>query len=550
LQEWPDKELLVCDDPNSKFDFDSQWDLAVRATEGLVAGPLPRATYLQVPTPFLGEKRNLMMQQTDGDLAVFFDDDDQYLPGYIKHAADYLNKNPDCPGNMRSANLWVYHLADGRYLRHRIWGGASTVLRADVMRKLLDVGFRYPEQKKRASDWWFGTDINNAEMIKYGGDDKETVKFLRHWNEGRFDASRRERLKKILASKAGYWESRQRTWVNSKIPDLGDHLVVIRAPTGHTCRSERGWGSAEESKYDKDLSWLRGKLPEPMLPLMEELSKKLYKPHPEAAVSELKLELPVWALQKKGYGLGNFLVMTPMLRGVSEKHGSPIPVFFATGSLKEIFQDCPFLEVLPNRPANEPTYQTRRPGKDREGNENDADCFYRVHVDDNARPPTYVDRPDPPADLPSGPKVAVFHGCLSHSDGKGKILSKRVRQAMLNGVIKAGATPVLLGNDEDRERFWRGFSIPSRVYSMLGKPLRTQVGALAACNCFISNDTGFAHVAGALEIPGTVLWRKSAFWRFGIPYPGVTHYRDIEGKEEGYIEAIQHQLNQVMEAAI
>ncbi len=282
-----------------------------------------------------------------------------------------------------------------------------------------------------------------------------------------------------------------------------------------------------------------------MVPGMEDLISRFHRPHPSAAPPDL--EIPFWVLQKRGYGLGNFLTMTPALQGLSIEKGKRIPVFFSDSKLGEIFKDSPYIQVLKSRPTNDPEIKTRRPSKIRKEDENDADCFYRHYVGDGERPPTYVDRPQPPKDFPPGPCVAVFHGCLNHNASKGKLLPEKTLQVLLNRVAKAGSTPVILGNKQDYDRFWKALKYPEGTFSMIGRPLRVQVGALAACDCFISNDTGLAHVAGALGVTGTILWRKSAFKRFALPYPGVTHFRDEEGRHEEYVKAIDRQLGQLKE---
>jgi glycosyltransferase involved in cell wall biosynthesis len=73
-----DRELLVHDDSPAPSPF-------------FAALSDPRVSYLHAPTRLtIGEKRNQLIAQAQGELIAFFDDDDHYAPGYLAAMAGAL----------------------------------------------------------------------------------------------------------------------------------------------------------------------------------------------------------------------------------------------------------------------------------------------------------------------------------------------------------------------------------------------------------------------------------------------------------------------------
>jgi hypothetical protein len=322
----------------------------------------------------------------------------------------------------------------------------------------------------------------------------------------------------------------------ASIPRIGDQEIVLRLPHGHTSTQ---WKELLNEHYDHRGEWLLSQVPAVMRPTLQTWIDRY---------QEVTEEVPMrkWILQDPIFQLGNFVILTPTLRALSAKWGRPVPVFFANAYIGALYQDAPFLEILSRRPNTPPLLQTGNPRRQRQPNETDGACYYRIHGGDDpgAMPEPYVDRPDPPGDLPAGPKVGVMHGCLAQREDlrKQKILPAPTRQAMLDEAVAVGMVPVLLGNEADRKAFWKDIAAPAGTFDMLGRPIREQVGALAACDLFIANDTGLAHVAGALKVPGLILWKTSAAHRFQMLYPGVEHVQSAEGDPQVYLKAIARRL--------
>lgn len=236
-----------------------------------------------------------------------------------------------------------------------------------------------------------------------------------------------------------------------------------------------------------------------------------------------------WMLQHAGYGVGNFVMATPALRLLSEKHQTKVKVFFATPPLGELYKDCPFIEVLKKRPKEPPFYSIRL--LQRLKKESDAEALCRIlKVGKKNIPHTYVD----PVDLIDFPKkdkkcVAVFHGCLSQVYRNEKNVGQETRQYIIDRLLEKDVRVVLLGSKGDNDKYWNVNNLKG-VENLLGKySLPESVSILRQCDNFISNDTGLYHVAGAFKKKGLVLWKKTNFIKNKSPYGGIKHCVNPKG---------------------
>ena len=218
--------------------------------------------------------------------------------------------------------------------------------------------------------------------------------------------------------------------------------------------------------------------------------------------------------QERDWGLGNFVMATPMMQLQSKKIGRPIPTFFTNRQIASLYRDAPFVEILEKRPSGPNEYGSSRHPKKRLPGESDSEAYCRIHLKHSGEiPGTYVDRPDPfECDFErrnDRPHIAVFHGCLGEGLRKRKDIGAATRQSILDGISKRGMVPVLLGSQADIDNFWRHNGLKHCIHLAGKLSLRDSVSVLARCDAFISNDTGLYHVAGALGIPGMVLWRTT-----------------------------------------
>ena len=130
-----------------------------------------------------------------------------------------------------------------------------------------------------------------------------------------------------------------------------------------------------------------------------------------------------YALQQKGYGLGNFIMMTPALRMLNSK----VNVFFYNKNIASLFRDCPFIQTLKSKPANKPFISSEKPKRNKNESDSKAYCRHLFKRSPKGMPNTYVDKcNDYSLQKEEDAKyVALFHGCL------GKIFRKRIFRQLI-----------------------------------------------------------------------------------------------------------------------
>ncbi len=254
-----------------------------------------------------------------------------------------------------------------------------------------------------------------------------------------------------------------------------------------------------------------------------------------------------WFYQIPSNGLGNFIMATPALQLLAGKLGRPIPVYFATEALSTLYVDCSFVSVLGRKPSTPAFCTTAAPS--RRSGESDSEAYCRILVGNrDPMPHTYVDRPTESlwAREPAKKYAAVFHGCLNkNAVAKGKDLGSKTRAGILAALKKRGVVPVLLGDGPDRRRFWQQLD-RSGAIDYVGKlSLRDSIAALAACDFFVSNDTGLYHAAGALKIPGMVFWHKTDPVKNRSPFEGIQHVVDRANTTKVYLGALETYLDEI-----
>ncbi len=241
----------------------------------------------------------------------------------------------------------------------------------------------------------------------------------------------------------------------------------------------------------------------------------------------------LWIKQVRAFGLGNTITMTPGLRLLSRLHSQRIPMYFETEGLSQLFADCPFIDVMAGPIKHcAPKFTSWKP--DRLAGESDYMAWMRIFSagQPHPEPEPYVDACEPPPwwEHPKGKTIAIVHGCLSESPVTiaQKDVGIAVRQHMVEAVCEAGATPVILGNLRDAERFWNHCDIYHKdvEFAALGNAdisLRRTVGIMQKCDAFITNATGLAHVGAASGMNGLVLWKDCDFEKNVMPSKRIEH---------------------------
>lgn len=260
-----------------------------------------------------------------------------------------------------------------------------------------------------------------------------------------------------------------------------------------------------------------------------------------------------WFHQVKDYGLGNFIMATPALKLLSDRQGGKIRVYFDTPSLSEIYEECPFIFILNEKPRGKPFCTSAKPLRHKKLKESDSHAYCRIilKTDEYQIADTYVGE----ARTIKLPKendktyICIFHGCLGKKEAriKEKDIGHKARQYMVDAVKKEGYVPVILGNQSDRKLFWKKCNLKGCV-NYLGKlSLKDSISILSQCDYFMSNDTGLYHAAAALKIPGLTIWRYTNQNKNRAVFKGIIYSQNTGAnldKDKSGIDAFMRGINE------
>ena len=234
-------------------------------------------------------------------------------------------------------------------------------------------------------------------------------------------------------------------------------------------------------------------------------------------------------VQPRNYGLGNFITVTPAITAMSQKTNEKMQVYFETSSIASIFRECPYIQILKSYPKK--ALKLIRPDKiikKSHKRETDYELWYRFFMRSPAKniPPPYVDSSSS-FKLPKKPGkkyMAIFHGCLSKTNKsiQKKNLGSKTLSYFIETSMLLGYTPVLLGSKSDLQ-FWKKVNRNKCIDYIAKLSLKESVSVLSQCDFFLSNDTGLYHVAGALSVPGIVVWKGTDRWKNLSPCDLLTH---------------------------
>ena len=254
-----------------------------------------------------------------------------------------------------------------------------------------------------------------------------------------------------------------------------------------------------------------------------------------------------WILQKKSFGLGNFVMATPALRLLSQKRGEKINVFFSTPSIAELYRKCPFINILSRKPSFKEFFCIGK--MKRSHDESDIQSFCRIlKVGQKNISSTYVDPVNTiQIKKMDGKKTfAIFHGCLGEHFRKKKDIGVITRKYILDKLTSSGFRVLLLGTNQDYKNYWIHNNLDN-IDNCLGcYSLVDTVSLLNQCDAFISNDTGLYHVASALGKKGLVLWKKTDYIKNKSHNNRVSHCINKTGVVDIYIKEIDNFVSGVM----
>jgi hypothetical protein len=214
--------------------------------------------------------------------------------------------------------------------------------------------------------------------------------------------------------------------------------------------------------------------------------------------------------QDKGFALGNFVMLTPTIKKLSEIENKPIDVFFNHQYVKECFIDCDFInhvDLLYKKPdftsglinRNIPDYQ----------------FVYKTIIKEtwDEKYHTYVDNPKE-YDYSSDNYLLLLNGLgglsLNSNDPKPHWYGKKEMHEEIFHLIKEKSNLPIYFTGSESDLMQNPWIIKIADYIEIGN-IRKSLAIVRDAKKIIANDTGLAHCAGALNKDVLILWKDTPF---------------------------------------
>jgi hypothetical protein len=214
-------------------------------------------------------------------------------------------------------------------------------------------------------------------------------------------------------------------------------------------------------------------------------------------------------LQDRNFGLGNFINLTPTIKALSEHLDMKIPVYFELDHVKQCFIDCDFMEILEKQPFDKPLFSSAM--VDFRNRIPDWVYVYRetsklFNLNPDA-PHTYVDRASE-IDGIDKPYTLFMYG--SGNEDKLYMNTKSPDKSYYTDYMNGKC--IFTGSEVDYNRE-RWFNHMDHYLN----DIRKSLALIRDATLIISNDTGLAHAAGAMNKNIIILWKDSALPKNGNP---------------------------------
>lgn len=229
------------------------------------------------------------------------------------------------------------------------------------------------------------------------------------------------------------------------------------------------------------------------------------------------------ALQLKNYGLGNFIMLTPTLKKLYEETNIPIDVFFESSFVKECFVDCPWLNHVNSRPLP-PLITSDLKNNSVPDYQYIFKYFHKTNWENQYH--TYVDSPLE-YDFSQEKYLVIVNGCAP-----GYWQGKKETPEFVHRFIKENSNlPIYyIGSNQDLENnspWMKGLADRIEL-----NDIRKCLAILRDSTKIISNDTGLAHAAGALNKDILILWKDTPFVKNTNPGRNTQYAQEHQWREK------------------
>lgn len=201
-----------------------------------------------------------------------------------------------------------------------------------------------------------------------------------------------------------------------------------------------------------------------------------------------------WIYQTKNYGLGNFVNLTPTINKLYQIHKEPIPVYFETDYVKEVFDGCEQITILKEKPTTEPMFTSGLTNKGLNIMPDYAFVYKHIIGQPYDNTKGFIQRR---YFLAPETRYAVFvlgSGNESEQYLKTKEVDTRIVKEAINAFESKGYLVVFVGSENDLRRN----ELAKGYYQQAGN-IQAALAWIENAAFVVGNDTGLIHVAGVLD---------------------------------------------------
>lgn len=225
----------------------------------------------------------------------------------------------------------------------------------------------------------------------------------------------------------------------------------------------------------------------------------------------------IWAKQTKGWGMGNFINITPSIYMLYlARKQAPVPLYFEEPYLKDLVNDWMLTKIINEAPHTPPTVDSKWANK-WNGKDPDYRCIFNYvnqnFIDTIQKVETYCDPVSPPL-------LHTDYVCFIRGSIKGREQEKDPGEDIYYHAIRKcteiGLKCVYVGVVYDYQRW--GIDFVNSFFSILDN-LRAEMSYIMGAKFIVTNDTGLYHVGGAYQKEGFVMWKDTDPLKNATPNP-------------------------------
>lgn len=236
------------------------------------------------------------------------------------------------------------------------------------------------------------------------------------------------------------------------------------------------------------------------------------------------------AYQDPNFALGNFIMVTPAIKKLSENLNKPIDVVFTKDYVKQCFLDCPFINSIDSIEGNQILINSNMVNQSKPDYQYSFELVHKTPWTDNYH--TYIDSPKE-YNFSDQNYLLILNG-LAGDFWKGK---KEIPEYIHNLVKKHSNLPIWFTGsqtDLDINSPW----VKNIADKIELNNIRKSLAIIRDAKLIIANDTGLAHAAGALNKNILILWKDTPFIKNTNPGKN-TKYAQKEEWEEKVIDYLR-----------